>query len=107
MDMCWSPAVDTVSKWISARLDRPEEVVAVLIGEHAPAAAEIGIDGSYVGVVAVAVTSARIGLPHLDECVRDRSAVSVEEVTMDHSPSPHPPPPLSSISTPRLSTSSV
>ena len=53
-------------------------VVAVLVGDRAAAAAEIGVDRREVGVVLVAVAAAGIGLPELDQRVRHAAAVLVQ-----------------------------
>src|SRR5258705_2822106 len=83
MDVGRPPAVNAISKRVRAGLDRPEEVVATLIGQHSAAAAEIRVDWSDVGVVAVAVASAGIGLPYLHERVGYRLAIAVEYVALD------------------------
>src|ERR1700738_3253573 len=86
MDVSRSPAVDAIPKRVCAGLDRPEEVVALLIGQHPAAAAEIRVDRSDIGVVAVAVASAGIGLPYFDERVGYRLAIAVEHVAVDDRP---------------------
>src|SRR5258707_4815036 len=67
MDVGRSPAVDAIPKGVCAGLDRSEEVIAPLIGQHPAAATEVRVDRSDIGVVAVAVASAGIGLPYFDE----------------------------------------
>src|SRR6478735_9912463 len=83
MDVGRPPAVDAIAKRVCAGLDRAEEVIAALIGQHPAAAAEIRVDRSDIGVVAVAVTSAGVGLPYLDERVGYRLAIAVEHVAVD------------------------
>src|ERR1700682_4998628 len=72
MDVGRPPAVDAIPKRVCAGLDRPEEVIAPLIGQHPTAATEIRVDRSDIGVVAVAVASAGIGLPYFDKRVGHR-----------------------------------
>src|SRR4051794_5124842 len=83
MDVGRPPAVNAISKRICARLDRPEVVIAPLIGQHPAAATEIRVDRRDIGVVAVTVASAGIGLPYLDERVGYRLAIAVEYVTVN------------------------
>src|SRR6476620_9010531 len=83
MNVSRPPAVDAIPKRVCAGLDRAEEVIAALIGQHPAAAAEIRVDRRDIGVVAVAVASAGIGLPYLDERVGYRLSVAVEYVAMD------------------------
>src|SRR2546425_12819108 len=83
MDVGRPPAVNAISKRVCAGLDRPEEVIASLIGQHPAAATEIRVDWSDIGVVAVAVASAGIGLPYLDERVGYRLAIAVEYVAVN------------------------
>src|SRR5690349_15618573 len=83
MDVGRPPAVDAISKRICARLDRPEEVIAPLIGQHPAATTEVRVDRRDIGVVAVTVASAGIGLPYLDERVGYRLAIAVEYVTVN------------------------
>src|SRR5450755_461159 len=83
MNVSRSPAVDTVPERIRARLDRSEEIVTAFVGQHSAAAAEIGIDRRNIGVVAMTVASAGIGLPHFDESVGYGVAVAIENVAVD------------------------
>jgi hypothetical protein len=83
MDVGWPPAVDAIPKGVCAGLDRSEEVIAPLIGQHPTAATEIRVDRSDIGVVAVAVASAGIGLPYFDKRVGYRLAIAVEYVAVD------------------------
>src|SRR5713226_4917623 len=83
MDVRRPPAVNAIPKRVCAGLDRPEEVIAPLVGQHTTAATEIRINRSNIGVVAVAVAPAGIGLPHFDERVGYRLAIAVEHVAVD------------------------
>src|SRR4051812_32671170 len=82
MDVGGPPAVNAVSKRVCAGLDGAEEIIASLIRQHPAAATEIRVDRSDIGVVAVAIASAGIGLPYLDERVRHRLAVAVKYVAV-------------------------
>src|SRR6266478_9386389 len=83
MDMGWPPAVDVIAKRISARFDRSKKVITVLVSQHSPAAAEIRVYRRDIGVVAMAIASTRIRLPHLDERIGHRATVAVENVAVD------------------------
>src|SRR6267154_611053 len=83
MDMGRPPAVDAIPERVGAGLDGPEEVIAPVIGQHPAAATEIRIDRRDIGVVAVAVASAGIGLPDFNERVGYRLAVAVEDIAVD------------------------
>ena len=71
-----------VAPRIGAGLDGAEGVVAVLVGQRPAAAAEVRIDRGEIGVVAVPVAAAGIGLPDLDQRVRHRPAVLVQHVAV-------------------------
>ena len=83
MNVGWPPAVDTISKGISARFDRSKKVIAVHVGQHPPATAEIGVDGGDISVVAMAIASTRIRLPHFDQRVGHRLTVAIENIAMN------------------------
>src|SRR5258708_36221926 len=78
-----TPAVDTIAKRIGARLDRAEEIITIVVRQHPAAAAEVGIDRRNVGVVAMAIAAAGVGLPDLDESIADRMAIAVDDVAMN------------------------
>lgn len=77
-----APAVDVVAPGVGAGLDRAIEVVAVFVGETAPATAEIWINGSDVSVIAVAIATSGVGLPDLDKRAGDGAAVLVLDVAV-------------------------
>src|SRR5438128_191194 len=83
MDVGWPPAVDVIAKGISARFDRSKKVIAVFVSQHSPAAAEIRVYRRDIGIVAMAIASTRIRLPHLDERVGHRLTVAIENVAVD------------------------
>src|SRR5258708_19377023 len=78
------PAVDAIWKGISARFDRSKKVIAVHVGQHPPATAEIGIDGGDISVVAMAIASTRIRLPHFDQRVGHRLTVAIENIALNY-----------------------
>src|SRR6266404_2313677 len=80
MDVGRPPAVDAIPKRVRAGLDRPEEVIAPLIGQHPTAAAEVRVDRGDISIVAVAIASAGIGLPYFDERVGYRLAIAIQHV---------------------------
>jgi hypothetical protein len=82
VDVRRSPAVDVVPPGIRARLDGAEGIVAVVVGEGATAAAEVGVDRRDVVVVAVTVASAGVSLPGLDKGAWNAAAVLVAHVPM-------------------------
>src|SRR5712672_501078 len=55
----------------------------MLVCQHPPAAAEIRVYRRDIGVVAMAIASTRIRLPHLDERVGYRLTVAIENVAVD------------------------
>ena len=82
MDMGRAPAVDVVAPRVGAGLHGAEIIIAVLVGERAPAAAEIRIDRGEIGVVLVPVASGGIGLPEFHQRVGDRLAVLVQHLAV-------------------------
>src|SRR3977135_781989 len=83
MDVGRPPAVDAVAKRVCAGLDRAKEVIAALIGQQPAAATEVRVDRRDIGVVAMAIAPAGIGLPDFDQRVGYRLAVAVEDVAVD------------------------
>src|SRR5690606_32056348 len=83
VDVCRAPVVRPVRPRIRAWLDCAEPIAAFLVGDRTAAAAEVWIEGSLVAFLLVAVASAGIGLPVLEQRARDRAAVLVEDTTVD------------------------
>src|SRR5215475_5975984 len=83
MDVGCPPAVDPVAERIGAGFDGTKEIVTIVVSQRSTAAAEVGIDRSNVGVVAMAIASTRIGLPDLDKCIADRAPIPVQDITVD------------------------
>ena len=83
MDMRGAPVVHPVAPRIGAGFHRAEEVIAVLIRQCAPAAAEIGVDGRKIHVLLVPIAPARIRLPDFHKRMRHRAAVFIQHPTVD------------------------
>ena len=83
VDVGRPPAVDAVAEGIGARLDGAEEIIAVVVGQHPAATAEIGIDRRNVGVVAMPIAAAGVGLPDLDQRISYGTAVAIENMAMN------------------------
>ena len=73
VDVRRSPVVDAVAPGVGAGADRAVGVVAVLVGQHAAAAAEVRVERADVLVLLVAIAAAGIGLPDLDQRVLHRT----------------------------------
>src|SRR6516225_3434926 len=82
VDMRGPPIVRVVAPWIRSRLDRAEEVMAVLVGERTTAAPEVRIERRDIAVVRVPITAASVRLPDLDQRIPDRPRVLVEDITV-------------------------
>ena len=76
VDVRRAPVVDAVAPRVGARLDRAVEVVAVVVGQRAAAAAEIRVDRRDVAVLLVPVAAAGVRLPHLDQRIGHGPAIS-------------------------------
>ena len=84
--MVGPPGVRVVGPRIGSRLYGVEPVAALGIGDAAPAAEEIRVDRRVVGVVLMNVAARGIGLPQLDQQVRDWPSVLVQDPPGDHDP---------------------
>ena len=83
VDVRRPPVVDAVAPGIGAGLDGAVGVVAVLVGQHPAAAAEVGVEGADVLVLLVPVAAAGVALPDLDQRVLHRPAELVLDVAVD------------------------
>ena len=63
----------------AARLDGQESIIAVGIGQRPAAAGEIGIERRIVVVDRMGIPPGRVGLPHLDQRMRYRPGVFIEQ----------------------------
>ena len=88
VDVRRPPGVDEVAERVGAGLHGAESVVAIGVGHHPAAAAEVGVDGGQIGVVDVAVAPAGVGLPDLDQGVRHAAPVLVPHPAVDDRPFP-------------------
>ena len=70
MNVCRSPGIGAVGPGIECGLDAGKAIVATVIGQAAPASAEIGVQGCRVFFIGVSVAPTRIGLPDLDQDIR-------------------------------------
>ena len=73
------PRVVMVAPGISAGLDRQESIIPFGIGQRPTAAGEIGIERRIVVVDRMRIASGRVGLPQLDQRVRHRPGVFIEQ----------------------------
>src|SRR4029079_3654380 len=86
VDVLGAPCVLVVAPGVRARLDRHEPVAAVGVGTATAGAGEVRVERRGVLVDLVAVASARIGLPDLDQRASDRPPVLVEDPPGDGDP---------------------
>jgi hypothetical protein len=80
------PGVQVVAPWVGARLDRDEPVAALAVGQAPAGAVEVGVERGVVVVDAVVVAAGRVGLPDLQERVRDRPPVGIEDPAGEDDP---------------------
>ena len=88
MDVRRAPGVDVVAERVGAGLHRAEGVAALAVRDHAPAAAEVRVDGGKIDVVAVPVAPAGVGLPHLHQRARHRTPTLVQDAPVHDRPLP-------------------
>ncbi|MOA15878.1 hypothetical protein D3C78_1360610 [compost metagenome] len=79
MDMRRTPVVGAVAPGVRTRLDGAEAVVALAVGQGPADATKVGVQRRQVAVVLVPVAATGVGLPDLDQGVRDRFAVLVAD----------------------------
>src|SRR4051794_38790978 len=78
-----------VAPWIRPGLDGDEPVLAIAVGARLTHAEKVRVERRREGGLApVHIAPARVGLPDLDQRVRDRTAVLVEHATSDDAPLP-------------------
>ena len=83
VDVGRPPIVDAVRPRIGARSDGAEPVATLGIRDGPATAAEVRIERGPVTLLVVAVASARIGLPELDQHARQATSVLVEHAPVD------------------------
>src|SRR3984893_13129084 len=84
--MCGAPRIVVIAPWISARLDGPEAVEAAGIRQHPAPTGEVRIEWRVVVVDVMRVAARCVCLPHLDQRMRNRPAVLVENPTGNDDP---------------------
>src|SRR5580658_438390 len=89
MDVSGAPAVDEVSKRVRAWLDCSEKIMTVIVSDHSSAAAEIRIDRRFESIVPVAIATAGVGLPNLDESSRNRTSVFIQHEAVNDNALPN------------------
>ncbi len=82
MDMRRPPIVHPVAPGIGAGFHGAKVIIAVLIGHGAATATKVGIDWRQIGVFLMAIPTARIGLPDLDQRVWYWTGVFVQNPAM-------------------------
>ena len=83
------PRVEMVRPGIGARLDRVELVAPVQVGHAAPTAEEIRVQRGRMLIGGVDVSTGRVGLPDLDQRVRNTAPKLVEHPPGDDDPFAH------------------
>ncbi|GAA2912864.1 hypothetical protein GCM10020221_05770 [Streptomyces thioluteus] len=68
---------------VGAGADRGEAVAALVVGEAAARAGEVGVQRGGVAVGGVGVSARRVGLPYLDQLAADGAAAAVEYPAAD------------------------
>src|ERR1700674_576391 len=81
-----APVIDTIAPRVGPRLDRAEEVGATVVGNAAPATAEVRIQRRDVMVIDMAIPAPGIRLPDFDQRTANRPRIVVENATMDDDP---------------------
>src|SRR4029079_11248380 len=86
VDVVRAPGVRMVLPRIRAGLDRHEPVAALVVGQAAARAAEVGVEPRIVVVHLVRVPAGGVRLPDLDQLPTERLPVAPEDTpTQDHS----------------------
>src|SRR5699024_469438 len=78
MHVRWTPGVVVVFPGVWRRLDSGELVCSVITGDCAAHTREVWIDRSRMLVAFVNVPARSVGLPHLNELVAYRAAMTIE-----------------------------
>lgn len=81
-----TPGVDVVAPGVGARLDGDELVRALIVGQAAAHAGEVGVERGGVVVALVGVAARGVGLPDLDQLATHRAAVAVQHPAGDPDP---------------------
>src|SRR3984957_11591601 len=78
MDMRWTPCIGMVTPGIRAGLHRHEPVLAIRVRQGSARAREVRIQRSAMIVLGVRISPCRVRLPDLDESMRARPAIFVQ-----------------------------
>src|SRR5271165_3257711 len=83
MDVLRPPAIVMIAPRICSRPNGNEAVAAILIGEGLSHSREVWIQWCVVLVVLVEIAPGRIGLPHFDQRIADRTAIFIQDAPGD------------------------
>src|SRR3954452_8791938 len=86
MNMRRPPGIDMITERIRAGLDRTKGIIAVLIGDHAPAPPEVRVDRRKIGIVLVPIAPTGVRLPYLHKRTRRATTGSVQHPAMHDDP---------------------
>src|SRR5690606_32388803 len=86
VDMRRPPVIAAIRPGIGARPYGAEMIVAIVIGDGAPAAAEIRVKRREVSFAFVPVAAGGVGLPELDQRAGHRPGILVKHLAIDDEP---------------------
>ena len=86
MNMRRTPVAGLVTPRVGAGLDSAKTVIAVFIGQHPAAAAEVRVNRGQILIFFMSVAAAGIGLPDFHQGVFHRSAKTIAHVTVHNDP---------------------
>src|SRR5256714_13509876 len=75
------PGIFVVLPWISTGLDSYELIRPIFVRQSSACAAEVRVQWRRMIITIVTVSSAGIGLPNLNQCMRDGSSVVIENAS--------------------------
>src|SRR5580704_16882045 len=80
------PGIAMIAPRVGARFDGNETIVAALVRDRAPGAAEVRVKRRAMIVDMVTITAGRIALPQFNQRVRNRPAILVHYTAGDDDP---------------------
>src|SRR5215471_2818061 len=86
MNMGGTPRVVVIEPWIRARFDGYEPILPGLTSQCAASPTEIRIQRSGMLVLGMSVAACGVRLPNLDERIRNRPTVTVQNASADDDP---------------------